>query len=104
MAKTFDVIITDKAQADLRSISDARTYQVITRKIDALELEPDKQGKPLRKDLADYRAVRAAGQRYRIIYQVGMLEGVVTVVVIGVRKEGDKKDAYRVASKRLARE
>lgn len=104
MAKTFDVIITDKAQSDLNTISDTRTYQAITRKIDALELEPDKQGKPLGKDLADYRAVRAAGQRYRIIYQVGVLEGVVTVVVIGIRKEGDKRDAYRIASKRLGRE
>lgn len=104
MAKTFDVIITDKAQGDLNMISDTRTYQAIARKIDALELEPNKQGKPLGKDLADYRAVRAAGQRYRVIYHVAMLEGRVTVVVIGIRKEGDKRDAYKVASKRLGRE
>lgn len=103
MPERFSVIATPQAQADLRSISDTRTYQAVTRKIDALELEPDKQGKPLGKDLADYRAVRAAGQRYRIIYQVGTLEGVVTVVVVGIRKEGDKRDAYRVASKRLGR-
>ncbi len=33
-----------------------------------------------------------------------MLEGVVTVVVVGIRKEGDKKDVYRVAGKRLGGE
>ena len=48
--------------------------------------------------------VRAAGQRYRVVYQVALLEGVVTVVVVGIRKEGDRRDAYRVASKRLTGE
>ena len=101
MPERFTVITTPKAQADLRQIDDPRTYQAVTRKIEALELEPDKQGKQLRRGLADYRVVRAAGQRYRVIYQVAMLENIVTVVVIGVRKEGDKKDAYRLAGKRL---
>lgn len=104
MPHRFTIIVTPQAQADLQDISDTRTYGALTRKIDGLELEPDKQGKPLSKGLADYRAVRAAGQRYRIIYQVGTLEGVVTVVVIGIRKEGDKRDAYRVAQRRLRKE
>jgi mRNA interferase RelE/StbE len=103
MAKAFDIVITDEAQGDLDDIKDARTYGAIERKIGGLALEPDKQGKPLGRNLGDYRAVRAAGQRYRIVYQVGMLEGVVTIVVVGIRKEGDRKDAYRVARKRLGR-
>ncbi len=93
--------MSNKAQADLKEIGDTRTYRALTHKIDALELEPDKQGKQLGKDLTDYRAVRAAGQRYRVVYQVGMLEGVATVVVVGIRREGDRKDVYRVARKRL---
>jgi mRNA interferase RelE/StbE len=103
MPERFDIIITDEAQADLDTITDRKTYGAIERKIDGLESEPDKQGKTLGKDLADYRSVRAAGQCYRVIYHVAMLEGVVTVVVIGIRKGGDKRDAYRVASKRLGR-
>ncbi len=103
MPQRFEVILSNKAQADLREIGDTRTYRALTRKIDALELEPDKQGKQLGKDLTDYRAVRAAGQRYRVVYQVGMLEGVVTVVVVGIRREGDRKDVYRVARKHLER-
>ncbi|ADI13560.1 type II toxin-antitoxin system RelE family toxin [Truepera radiovictrix] len=97
----FSIILTADAQADLDGISDTRTYEAIERKIDELTTDPDKRGKALADDLRDYRSVRAAGQRYRIVYQVGMLEGVVTVVVIGIRKEGDKRDVYRVASKRL---
>lgn len=100
---TFEVIFTDEVDGDLEAITDVRTRNAVIRKAFDLENEPDKQGKPLGKDLSDYRVVRAAGQRYRVIYQVATLEGVVTVVVIGIRKEGDKRDAYRVPSKRLER-
>jgi hypothetical protein len=82
-------------------------------------------------------SVRAAGQRYRVIYRVVIIpkndtdpadgsagplgepgpqvpllaqdsdvvaprEGVVTVLVLGIRKEGDKNDVYSIASKRLS--
>lgn len=101
MTRRFTVIATRQARADLEAIADNRTYQAIVNKVQALEFDPHKQGKKLSEGLSTYRAVRAAGQRYRVIYQVAMLEGVVTVVVIGIRKEGDKRDAYRVASRRL---
>jgi mRNA interferase RelE/StbE len=98
---TFEVAFTNEADADLEAITDVRTRTTIIRKAFELEIEPMAKGKPLGNNLKDYRSIRAAGQRYRIIYQVGLLEGVVTVVVVGIRKEGDKRDAYRVASKRL---
>lgn len=91
------------AENDLEAITDVRTRKVIIRKAFDLNTEPDKQGKQLSGDLAAYRVVRAAGQRYRVVYQVATLESVVTVVVVGIRKEGDKRDAYRVAGKRLGK-
>lgn len=102
MTGTFVVIVNSDAEKDLDTITDARTYEAISRKIRALDTEPNKQGKQLSGDLSVYRVVRAAGQRYRVVYQVATLEDVVTVVVVGIRKEGDKKDAYRVAGKRLS--
>lgn len=101
---TFEVAFTDEADADLGAITDLWTRTAIIRKTFELETEPMAKGKALGADLKDYRSIRAAGQRYRIIYQVGLLEGRVTVVVIGIRREGDKRDAYRVASKRLGGE
>lgn len=98
---TFEVAFTNEADADLGAITDTRTRTAIVRKAFELETEPMAKGKPLGANLKDYRSIRATGQRYRIIYQVGILERVVTVVVVGIRKEGDKRDAYRVASKRL---
>ena len=101
---TYEVIIAPLAEADLELVTDVRTRNAIILKVLALDTEPDKQGKQLSSDLAGYRVVRAAGQRYRVVYQVATLEGVVTVVVVGIRKEGDKRDVYRVASKRLKKE
>ena len=101
MPEPFDIILTAEAQTDLDGVTDNRTYAAIESKIDELTTEPDKRGKALSESLSEYRVVRAAGQRYRVVHQVAMLEGVVTVVVIGIRKEGDKRDAYRIAGRRL---
>lgn len=101
MPDQFDIILTEAAQSDLDGVQDTRTYRAIESKIDELTTEPDKRGKALTGSLSDYRVVRAAGQRYRVVYQVAALEGVVTVVVIGIRKEGDKRDVYRIAGRRL---
>jgi len=50
-------------------------------------------------DLKKYRSLRAAGQRYRILYQVKNKEVLVIVVAVGIRKEGDKNDLYHLAKK-----
>jgi len=99
--ETFGIIFTNEAQDDLDNIKDARTYAAIERKIDELRTEPDRRGEALKGDLKAYRKLKAAGQRYRVIYQVAVLEGLVTIVVVGIRKEGDKRDACRVAKGRL---
>jgi len=46
--------------------------------------------------------VRAVSQRYRILYKVKAERVIVVVVALGIRKEGDKRDIYRLA-KRLMR-
>lgn len=51
------------------------------------------------RDLAGYRSVRAVGQRYRIIYEFDYGRQEVWVVTLGIRKEGDKTDVYKIASR-----
>ena len=108
----FEILLTQQAEADLNAISDTRTATAIEKRIDKLETDAVALGKELQGDLSGYYSVRAAGQRYRIVYGVASIEatepsdpreadGIVTVLVIGIRKEGDKRDVYRVASKRL---
>ena len=64
-----------------------------------LEYEPELQGKPLADELVGYRSVRAVGQRYRIIYKVENELVIVIVVAVGIRREGDRSDIYRIAAR-----
>lgn len=98
----WQIIILPVAEKLLAEISDKRIRQSISRRIDGLTYEPEKQGKPLKDELMGYRSIRAVGQRYRIIYKVDDEKVIVGIVALGIRKEGDKKDAYVLATK-LAR-
>ena len=95
----YQIRLTEVAEQQLAAVLDRTSRPAIARRIDGLSAEPDKQGKPLVGALAGYRSLRAAGQRYRIIYEVRTVEVVVYVVTIGRRKEGDKQDVYTLAQK-----
>ena len=98
----WQIIILPIAEKLLAEISDRRVRESIARRIDRLEYEPDKQGKPMRDELIGFRSIRAVGQRYRIIYKVDGETVTILVVVLGIRKEGDKKEVYELV-KRLMR-
>jgi mRNA interferase RelE/StbE len=119
---TYRVEFSEEADQDLEDISDIRTRATIIKRANGLQEEPDKQGKPLTDDLKGLYSVRAAGQRYRVVYRIKVTElkpqlstqgkqenpyptvdRVVTVVVVGIRKEGSKRDVYSVARKRLGK-
>ena len=100
--KRWTVRIMPTAEQQLKLISDRRLQESLRIRLKRLEVEPEKQGKPLNEELIGYRSVRAAGQRYRIIYKIEEDRVLVLVVMISIRKEGDKNDAYAQAIK-LAR-
>lgn len=95
----WQIILLPIAEKLLQEIGDRRIRESIAKRIDGLAYDPDIQGKPMRDELAGYRSIRAVGQRYRIIYKVEEERVVVLVVAVGMRKEGDKKDAYELAKK-----
>jgi mRNA interferase RelE/StbE len=95
----FRIIIQPTALRMLDSISDARVRRKLVERIDRLADDPEQIGKPLLKDLAGYRSIRAVGQRYRIIYSVRRTQNSVSIVAVGIRREGDKSDIYSLAQK-----
>ncbi len=95
----YQIEITPLALELLSKIKDRREQQTISKRIEQLKLEPNKQGKALSGVLKGYRSIRVLGQRYLIVYQVNEAKIVVTIVGAGIRKEGDKKDIYRVLNK-----
>jgi mRNA interferase RelE/StbE len=93
----WKIVILPVAKKQLAAIKDRRIQEVIRRRIDRLEHEPDRQGKPMRDELVGFRSIRAVGQRYRILYTLEEQQVTVLVVTVGIRKEGDKQDVYAVA-------
>ena len=85
----------------LKNIKDRRINKTIQERIEKLIDDPEKQGKELHGELRGYRCVRAVGQRYRIIYRIKNSAVIVLIVAVGLRKEGDKKDVYKLAQKMI---
>ena len=98
----YQVLLTPAALSMLEGISDRRIQEKIRDRIDGLAQEPEKQGKPLVDELAGFRSLRAAGQRYRILYRVDRDRVLVLVVAVGIRKQGSRVDIYALA-RRLVR-
>jgi mRNA interferase RelE/StbE len=94
----YKIKLTKIAAENLQKI-DKKTLKQILNKVESLKTEPDLIGKPLKGPLKEYRSVRAAGQRYRIIYKVINEEVVVIIIAVGIRREGDKKDIYELMKK-----
>ena len=99
----YTVRLTAHARAVLEQVRDKRVQGILLERMQGLAQEPEKQGKPLWAELQGYRSIRAAGQRWRIIYKVEHAKVVVLVVALGSRKQGDRADVYELARKLLKR-
>ena len=95
----WQILLTPTALKLLSDISDRRIREKIGAVIDRLTEDPEKQGKALLGELAGFRSIRAAHQRYRIIYQIRGNDIVVIIVAVGIRRDGAKDDIYNLAKK-----
>jgi mRNA interferase RelE/StbE len=101
MPLLYRVVLTPTARSMLAGIKDRRIQEKIREKIDGLARDPDLQGKSLLGELTGLRSVRASAQRYRIIYRVYQDRVEVLVLAIGLRRERDREDIYRLAQRLL---
>jgi len=95
----YGIVWTETAVRMLSRVGDRRIQQQLFDVSKRLELEPEKQGKPLREGLMGFRSLRAVGQRYRILYTVDTASRVVHVVGAGLRRAGARDDVYALAQK-----
>jgi mRNA interferase RelE/StbE len=99
----FRIVWTATAVKLVEAITDRRERRLVVDRAAELAHAPEQQGSPLIGELAGFRSVRAAGQRYRIIYRVERRAVIVTIVAVGRRKAGDRSDIYALA-RRLFRQ
>ena len=83
----------------LQRLRDARVRRLISERVDGLAVEPEKQGKALGGEFRGLRSLRAAGQRYRIVYRVEAETVIVFILAVGLRREGGRDDIYELARK-----
>ena len=98
---TYRIAFTPPALRTFEAITDRRIREQIPIRINGLAPDPEQQGKPLTGELAGCRSLRAAGQRFRVVYRVERARVLVLVLAVGLRKEGDRHDVYRLAEKLL---
>jgi mRNA interferase RelE/StbE len=53
--------------------------------------------------LTGFFSVRAAGQRYRVIFRIDEAHPKVTVYLVGIRKGGSRNDVYNLALRLVRR-
>jgi mRNA-degrading endonuclease RelE of RelBE toxin-antitoxin system len=73
----------------------AKIQKQAVRKMQTIEAAPSSAGYPLRGELRGFRAIHSG--RYRIIWRLVALEDeaqAAEVVYVGIRSEGDERDAY----------
>jgi len=94
----YNIKLTKIAAENIKNI-ESKTQKQILNKIETLTQEPLLLGKPLKGPLKEFRSIRTAGQRYRIIYKVLEHEIIFIIIAVGIRKDGDKKDIYELMRK-----
>lgn len=95
----YTLVLEPLAEADHKKL-DPTTLAAIDRRIARVLANPS-SGEPLRGDLAGLRSVYAVKKRYRIVYDVDDVAQTVTVVVIGARQAGHRRDPYAKARRRI---
>ncbi|MEB3120839.1 MAG: type II toxin-antitoxin system RelE/ParE family toxin [Snowella sp.] len=94
MSQEYSIELTTIALEMLSEIKDQRHLQLLKKRIEQLQINPEQQGKALTDKLKGYRSIRAVGQRYRIIYQIEQNLIIVYILGVGLRKQGSRKDIY----------
>lgn len=100
VAVKYRIRVTRLANNLLKNISDKRVREIIIKRIESLQYEPEKQGKSLVGQLSTLRSISVA-RHYRIIYKIDNKQITVYIIAVGIRKEKDKKDIYNLLKKLL---
>jgi mRNA interferase RelE/StbE len=101
MPSGYSIEVAPTAYTSLKRIKSKKDQREITKAIDGLAADPERQGKALLGPLATIRSLRAARSRYRVLFKVDSAKKRVCVLLVGERRPGGKEDIYVAARKLL---
>jgi mRNA interferase RelE/StbE len=97
--QTFTIRWSETALRAIEEVKDLRIKRKLFDRAGELSIDPEKRGKLLEGELKGLWAVRAAGQRYRILFRIDKAKEIVLIVTLGMRRAGSKQDVYALAEK-----
>jgi mRNA interferase RelE/StbE len=103
LAARRDIEILPSAREALAAVADKKVLREIAKTIDGLSSRPETQGKVLTDPLEGVRSLRAARERYRVLFEIDAETGRVQVLFVGLRRPGRPADVYRIAARLLRR-
>jgi len=95
--RRYKIEIAPTGYRSLEALKNKKTLREVAKVIDELAQAPDAQGKALLGPLEGVRSVRAARERFRVLYRVDARKRVVSVLLIGERAPGQDADVYALA-------
>lgn len=101
----FTVDISDEAKERLWVIArnDKRIATKLADFMEDLNTLPEQKGRPLSGELSGLYSRHVIGNRFRIIYEIDRTACRVSVVSVGIREAGSRRDIYKLTKKIKAR-
>jgi mRNA interferase RelE/StbE len=97
--RRYKIQIAPTGFRSLEAVKNKKLLREIAKAIDGLVHAPAEQGKALVGPLEGIRSIRAARERFRILYRVDDGARVVSVLLVGERAPGRDADVYALAQK-----
>lgn len=104
-SSSYDVKVTDEAREMLNAIakSDRRIATKLADLMEDLSSLPEQKGIPLGGELTGLHSRHAIGNRFRIIYEIETSVLKVSIISVGIREAGSRRDIYELTKRIRAR-
>ncbi len=100
--RRYRIEVSPTGYQSLKAIKGRKLLREIAKTIDGLTQNPDRKGKLLKAPLDGVYSLRAARDRFRVLYRVDPRQKLVSVLLVAARAPGTEEDVYALAKKLLA--
>lgn len=97
----YSVKVTDEAKEMLKVIArnDKRIASKLADLMEDLSTLPDQKGTPLGGELTGLHSRHAIGNRFRIIYEFEASTLKLSIISVGIREAGSRRDIYELTKR-----